>query len=455
MSRVFLVSSNVTCEPFPVYPLGMAMVAAACAGRGHQVRQFDFLAAGRSETALEEAVRAFAPEVVGLSLRNIDNVDSFSGENAWYLAQARQLVSRVRRATDAPVVLGGPAFSILPEEILAYVGADYGIVGEGERRFPDLVERLGRGEKPATPVQANGSPLAGNGIGAPLLEPELVRFYLEQTGMLNLQTKRGCPFACTYCSYPQLEGCGFRARPAEAVVEELRRIRAEFGADTFFFTDSVFNDPAGHHLEIAEELLRQDAGIRWCAFFRPQGMGRADLALMKRSGLYALELGTDAASDATLAAIGKGFSFAEVEAVSRACVEERLPCAHYVMFGVPGETPATVTEGLANLARLEQCVVFAFSGIRILPGTDLHAQAVREGVLAAEMSLLKPSYYFSPAVDAEWMNAAILASFRRRRDRIFPPSEGQARLTVMHRFGFRGILWDSLVPFGPPGVTLK
>lgn len=454
MSRVFLLSSNVTCEPFPVYPLGMAMVAAALAGRGHQVRQFDFLAAGRSEAALEEAVRAFAPEVVGLSLRNIDNVDSFCGESGWYLAQARQLVARVRQATDAPVVIGGPAFSIMPAEILAYVGADYGIAGEGEHRFPALVERLGRGEKPE-PVQENSFLLAGGEIGAPLLEPELVRFYLDQTGMLNLQTKRGCPFACSYCSYPQLEGCGFRARPAAAVVEELRRIRDEHGVDTFFFTDSVFNDPSGHHLQIAEELLRQNAGIRWCAFFRPQGLAQGDLALMKRSGLYALELGTDAASDTALAGIGKGFTFAEAEAVNRACVEERLPCAHYVMFGVPGETPATVVEGLDNLARLEQCVVFAFSGIRILPGTHLHAQAVREGVVAAETSLLKPSYYFSPAVDPEWMNATITASFRGRRDRIFPPSEGQIRLAVMHRFGFRGVLWDHLVPFGPPGLTLK
>ena len=95
--------------------------------------------------------------------------------------------------------------------------------------------------------------------------------------------------------------------------------------------------------------------------------------------------------------LGKGFSFADALEVNRACVAERLPCAHFVMFGGPGETMDTVTEGLANLQRLEHTVVFAYSGIRILPGTALHGRAISEGVLSAEASLLEPAYYFSPA----------------------------------------------------------
>lgn len=447
MSRIFLLSANVTVEPYPVYPLGMAMVAAALAARGHEVRQFDFLAADRSEEALVAAVREFAPEVVGLSLRNIDNVDSFSAENGWYLAIARTLVARVRETTAAPVVVGGPGYSIMPEGILDYLGADYGIVGEGEKSFPELVEKLVRGEA-APRLNAGATPMSGGEIGGSLLQPEFLHFYVERTGMVNLQTKRGCPHACTYCSYPQLEGSQFRQRDPAAVVEEILRIKKEHGIDSFFFTDSVFNDRQGHYLLVAEELLRQQAAIRWCGFFRPQGMRRRELALLKRAGLYAMELGTDAGSDATLAALGKGFTFAEAAAVNRAAVEEEIPCAHFIMFGGPGETADTVNEGLANIVGLENCVVFAFSGIRILPGTPLHAQAVREGILAADHSLLHPAYYFSPQVDREWMNTAIKTSFQGQRGRIFPPSEGQERLAVMHRFGYRGLLWDQLISFG-------
>jgi hypothetical protein len=106
-----------------------------------------------------------------------------------------------------------------------------------------------------------------------------------------------------------------------------------------------------------------------------------------------------------------------------------------------------VAEGLANLQRLEHTVVFAYSGIRILPGTALHAQAIAEGVLSPASSLFEPVYYYSPGIDAEVMNGLIADSFRGRRDRIFPPVEGQKRLAVMHSFGFRGLLWDHLIRF--------
>ncbi len=94
-------------------------------------------------------------------------------------------------------------------------------------------------------------------------------------------------------------------------------------------------------------------------------------------------------------------------------------------------------------------MVFAFSGIRLLSKSPLHAQAIREGLVSADQSLLQPVYYYSPNVDRESMNAAIEESFRGRRDRIFPPSEGQKRMAVMHNFGYRGLLWDKLISFGP------
>jgi hypothetical protein len=118
-----------------------------------------------------------------------------------------------------------------------------------------------------------------------------------------------------------------------------------------------------------------------------------------------------------------------------------------MMFGGPDETETTLKEGLDNIAKLENCVVFAFSGIRILPGTGLHARAVREGILTATDSLLKPVYYFSPKIDPAKMNARIESAFHGRRDRIFPPSAGQIRMAAMNRFGYRGLMWDKLIHF--------
>lgn len=444
MSRILLVSSNVTTEPYPVYPLGLAVIAGALAGRGHRVEQFDFLAAAGSEELLRETIAAFSPDYVCVSIRNLDNCDSLSDTD--YPAVAKRLVEVIRESSGAPVIIGGPAFSILPEELLAHTGADYGIIGEGERLVCTLVEELAAGRTPPR-LQRAGLLLAGNDMGPPLLKDELVGFYLEQSGMINLQTKRGCPHGCSYCSYPTLEGSDYRCRDPRGVVDDLERIRRDHGADSFFFTDSVFNDSRGHYLEVAEEILRRGLAIRWCCYLRPAGIGRGELALLKRAGLYAVELGTDAASDTTLRSLGKGFSFAEALAVNRACVAEQIPCAHFIMFGGPDETAATVAEGLANIETLEQTVVFAFSGIRVLPGTPLHARAIRDGLIGADTPLLAPVYYQSPMVDGAAMNETISAAFSGRRDRLFPPAEAQKRQAILHRFGYRGLLWDTLISF--------
>jgi hypothetical protein len=117
------------------------------------------------------------------------------------------------------------------------------------------------------------------------------------------------------------------------------------------------------------------------------------------------------------------------------------------MFGGPGETEETVKEGLDNIERLQHCVIFAFSGIRLLPKTGLLSLAIAEGIREETGSLLKPAYYFSHQINMKRMNDMIKRSFAKRRDRIFPPSEGQLRLNVMARFGFRGLLWDQLIRY--------
>lgn len=444
MKRILLVSSNVTVEPYPVYPLGLAAISSALAAKGHELEQFDFLASGESEEELRRRVAEFAPDYVCLSIRNLDNCDSLT--ETGYPQIARRLVEVVREETAAPVIVGGAAFSILPEELLDFTGADYGVVGEGERLVCDLIGDLAEGKTPPRLLRSDRL-LSTQEMASPLYSKELIGFYLGQSGMINLQTKRGCPHGCIYCSYPALEGERFRCRDPREVADDLERIKRDHGVASFFFTDSIFNDSDGHYLSVVEEILRRGLDIRWCCYMRPEGVRRREIALMKRAGLYAVELGTDAASDATLAGLGKGFRFADAVEANEACVAERLPCAHFVMFGGPGETMETVAEGLDNLKGLRHTVVFAFSGIRILPGTPILALAVREGLLPEGIRLREAAYYLSPKVDVEAMNDMIGASFKGRRDRIFPPSEGQRRLSVMHRFGYRGLLWDTLIRF--------
>ncbi|PLX73297.1 MAG: B12-binding domain-containing radical SAM protein [Desulfuromonas sp.] len=446
MSRVFFISSNVTIDPYPVYPLGMAVVSGAVKAAGHTVAQYDCLVDGDEIDKLRQRIEGFAPDLVSISLRNIDNVDSFCGEDAWYLARVKTLVATIREICPVPIVVGGPALTIMPEEIATYLEVDHAIIGEGEVALPQLVADLSSGREVPRMIE-RCAPLDGNHFSSPLFDPDLAPFYLEQSGMLNLQTKRGCPYRCSYCSYPHLEGNRFRRRDPQLVIGELKRLKQEHGVERVFFTDSVFNDPQGKYLDLCEEIIRQDVGIEWSAYFRPQGFGREELQLMKRAGLYALELGPDAGCDRTLAGLDKKLTFAEVIAVNEACLAERLAAAHFVIFGGPEEDDETLAEGLDNMDRLGASAVFAFSGIRIHPDSPLHQRAIDDGIITSETSLLKPVYYFSPRIDRGKMETTIESHFKGKKNRIFPPSEGKERLDVMKKFGFRGLMWDRLIRF--------
>ncbi len=444
MSRVLLISTNRATTPYVVYPLGMAVVAGALSEVGHQVEQLDMLATADDTGQLQQTIDQFNPDFICLSLRNIDNVDSISGDAGWFLEHSKSIITDIRTLTEVPLIIGGPAFSLMPEEILNYLQADYGVVGEGEEALPQLLADIANGNQTQTIVKGE-TPLPGDRFATPQFQPELLSFYQERSGIANLQTKRGCPHHCSYCTYPQLEGHAFRRRAANSVADDIEHLINTYNIETLFFVDSVFNDNKGHHLEIAEEILSRSLKIRWSAFFRPAGMSLNDLKLMQRSGLFAVESGSDALTDPTLKGLGKGFQLNDIFTTHNFCRELKLPIAHYLIFGGPNETPETLTEGLENLNQIDDGVIFLFSGLRILPGTRLYKTAIKEGILAAETSLLRPTYYFSPNIDSEIMNQQLLAACKGHRKRLFPPEDALQRMQIMQRFGFKGLLWDQLL----------
>lgn len=444
LAHCLIISANQVVTPYPVYPLGAACLVTALQAHGHQVCHFDILADGGRDS-LEKYLRDNHFDLIGVSIRNLDSVDSAApGED--YLDAIAETVRCVRQGTTAPVVLGGPAFSIVPEDLLAFLSADYGVIGEGEELLPWLATEIAAGRPPREKLFFAGQVKS---IWRPSdLTPSTARYYLDHGGMLSVQTKRGCPHSCSYCSYPNIEGKQLRYREPEEVAEEIIHLRDHSGARYIFFADSFFNDNEGRFLEVAEALIRRKAGLPWCAFFRPQNLTRSDLQLMKRAGLAAMEMGTDAACDRTLAGIGKSFTFNDVLEVHHRVLAEEIPCAHFVMFGGPGEDKETLAEGLANLERLAHCVVFAFAGIRILPDTGIFLRAVADGVIEADQSLLRPAYYFSPLISQSEIVAAIEQSFSGHMDRVYPCHEFEQRIAHLHKLGHVGPLWDFILKTG-------
>ena len=442
--RVFLISSNIANTPHSVYPLGLSMIAASLINAGHTVQQFDFLASNRSIETLTDAIKEFQPEVIGISIRNIDNVNLLNEQR--YIDTVKNIVQEIRQVSPVKIILGGSGFSIMPETILERVGADYGIIGEGESLIVDFIDQATKGFYPEEKIIRSAPKLFSKQIPSACYDVDIMRFYLKSGNVASVQTKRGCVHKCTYCSYPLLEGQNIRIRDTQAVADDIQNLITNFGAKYIFFTDSVFNDDAGNYLKILEEMKKRKINIPWTAFFRPQGLDDSALTLMQETGLKAAEIGADACCDTTLKRLGKSFLFKDISACNALFAKYNIATAHYFMFGCPGETRNTVMEGINNIKSLPKTASFIFIGIRILPGTPLAQLAIREGLIKPKQDLLEPVYYIAPGIDEKWLEETLTEAFKGMRNCVFPPDALDNSLAFLHKLGYSGSLWEMLIP---------
>ena len=445
--RILLISANTLMVPYPVYPLGLDYVA-GCVSAGHQVRIADMNIL--SLEALEEILRDFSPEIIGLSCRNLDNTEA--GAPLFFIGEYRKLITWLRERSGAVFVCGGSGFTIMPERVFAALGVDYGIIGEGER-FGLLVEAIQGGLDPTRisgVVSSSSSfetpePWSGRQARAFQRHASHVEFYLKKGGMLNLQTKRGCSFSCIYCPYPNIEGKRHRLAHPEEVARTATDLQ-EAGAKYIFITDSAFNSDIAHSLAVAKAFKAAGVSIPWGGFFAPLRLPPDYFSIMADAGLKHVEFGTESMSAAMLTAYRKPFGVDEVLAAHAQALDAGLHVAHYFLLGGPGESPATITESLDRIERLNRTVLFFFIGIRIYPGTALHDIALAEGKLTAETDMLNPVFYEAEAIDRDAIAACVTARAGKRSNWIIGSGGARSAATVrkMYERGYSGPLWEFL-----------
>ena len=202
--KVLLVSANRERTPYPVFPLGLAYLAGPLIAAGHQLAMLDLCFTTDPIAAIAETLAGFPAEVMVISIRNIDNV-TFPLTRS-YLDGIRNIIDPCRGRI--PVIIGGSGFSLMPVEILADLDADYGVAGEGEEVLPRLLDCISTGVSPAhlPGVFRRGepgfiAPRLLERIGCPDRSLFAVERYHREGGMANVQTKRGCPFSCCYCTF--------------------------------------------------------------------------------------------------------------------------------------------------------------------------------------------------------------------------------------------------------------
>lgn len=417
--RVLIVNTNRERAPGTLVPLGACAVASAAEAAGHEVSCLDLTFPRAPLRALERRLRDFRPEVVGLSVRNLDNGDMLAPRS--YLPFLRELVAVCRRESSAEVVLGGAAIGPQAGAWLRYLDLRLAVAGEGEAAFPALLAAL---EGHGSPERLPGVVHRDNGgvtsvapaphrcleaLPAPRPERWLdLRLYHNSEASWPLQTKRGCALHCAYCVYPEIEGRVWRLRSPEAVAasaEEGRRLGFRYAE----IVDSVFGLPPDHALACCEALARLPRRLPLTVMELTAGAVTPELiGGLNAAACCAVGLTAESGSDRMLAALGKDYTAADLHRTAALARGLRAARMWIFLVGAPGEDAVSLRETAAFMATLPpEDLLFVTYGVRLLPGTGITAQLLASGELDPGADLLSPAFYFSPQVTPQQARAIL------------------------------------------------
>lgn len=394
--RILFVSANREKLPDAVIPLGLLYVMANTPD-SHETQLLDLCFEDDPERRLTDEVASFGPDVVALGMRNIQNAD-YSGITHT-LVYYEGLISALREASNVPVVLGGAGFSVMPRDLMKHLRPDYGISGEGEEAFPALLRVLESGDLAGLAgvgnlhwfeddeLHSSARPqgfLDMNAI-APPNRNILDARYDSTYGIDSVQTKRGCPLRCDYCTYPIIEGRVGRAREPKQVVDELMGLRdGRPDVNHVFIVDSVFNLPRTHAKEVCREMIAREFSIPWTCYANPLGFDEELAELLAASGCAGMEIGSDAGNDKILESLRKGFGVDHIRRIHDLAKAAGVPDCHTFILGTPGETFDDVRRTLDFIVDLDPfsviMMIWTDDAEALDPVLQVEREKLRDGI---------------------------------------------------------------------------
>ena len=425
--RVLIFSGSREIVHVMVPPIGEAYLAAYLISQGHDVKLLDLTLSDDYKNDITKAIDNFNPQLIGISIRNVDST-TYPGNLFFYLP-VKNVIQYIKQLVEPriPIILGGPGFSIFSEEILKDLNHNLGVVGEGEYVFAEILKYIENKDDPRK-IEKGVCFLDNNGEyhqRPPWRVENLddlpfpTRELLENDAYLidpmnkaghtwgNIQTKRGCPMNCIYCSYRYIEGSNPRYRSPKSIAEELELMVNNYNIKNLFIVDSLFNLDYENVKQICNEIIKCKIDVNWAANYGPSKIFTDLLPLMKDSGAIHLATGIESLSEEMLKSMNKNRSPDDAILHSRKCVELGIEQLIHIIVGGPGETFETVRASLDRLETIKSYRgniwqgdgdVIVFVGMRIYPHTPLQTIAEQEGVIQKGQNLLKPKFYISPNI---------------------------------------------------------
>lgn len=315
-------------------------------------------------------------------------------ENYKFILNVLQIIKN--KMPKIVTVIGGPHVYGLPETSIKSDAIDFGIYGEGEFSFLELLKSnfdstkyksiTGLIYKENNEVKVNPLVLVPNLDDIPFparhLYPSLDRYMpsiisykkLPATGML---TSRGCISRCIFCHSGKGE-FKIRFHSPEYVIEEIKQLQKDFGIKEFFIFDDTFVANKQRVVKICEEIIRQNLNISWSCNVKVSYLSEDLLKIMRKAGCWLLQIGVESGNQQILDIMKKGITLKQVMNSCEIAYRLGFNIKNYFIIGNAGETVSTIDETIRFMVSLPSHYV-SINLMTPLPGTQLWDEVDKYG----------------------------------------------------------------------------
>jgi radical SAM superfamily enzyme YgiQ (UPF0313 family) len=370
----------------------------------HEVLLIDGNAKPLTEPELVQYVRDQKIDLVGI------------GAMTRMVAKAYRVADAVR-AIGIPVVMGGPHVTELPNEALGRDGgsrhADAVALGEADETWPRIVEDAANGclKEVYEPVDEQGKERKPSLQPYPTIPwdkidldqfnliPKFLRPLTERHGFgwkyfntVPVESGRGCPYGCEFCTVTGFFGDSIRFRTDQSVVDELLLLKKRSKKDrrqiSVFFIDDNFAINIKRTKSLLRAIIAQKAQLPWIAQISANLLRDEELVdLIAESGGRWIFIGMESIDPENLADVNKNFNKpGEYAAVLNRLAKRNIYCITSFIFGLDNDTPGVAERTLDQIATWPP-VMPVFSHLVPLPGTPLYNR------LGAEGRLTRPKHW--------------------------------------------------------------
>lgn len=342
-------------RPYP--PLGILYISSYLEANGFANDVYD--STFSNLTALKTYIEETKPGIIGIYTNLMTKLN---------VLKIIQFLKSDTSLQNIKIILGGPEVRNHKEKFLEY-GADIIVFGEGEDTMLDLVKAWSSGVEPDL---HNMQGIAFKGKEGIIIMPDRVlirdinqlafpnrkkinlQLYFDAWkqkhgfSMVNVNTMRGCPYSCKWCSRA-VYGGSYRRRSAALVVDEIQWLQQNYRFDMIWFVDDVFTINHKWLNEFAAEIEKRKVAVSYEIITRSDRVNEEVLQLLKQSGCFRVWIGAESGSQKVIDAMDRRVKVEQVRETIKMVKACGMEAGTFIMLGYPGEEEADIKETLHHL----------------------------------------------------------------------------------------------------------